>query len=142
MSYYIHSLTDKNKKVIRLKNHHNKLEYKYKVFIKRKLEVKDILTKRDFFKLKNVLNDINNILEIPYENIEKLYIDRNRLFDNHEVYEIIKNNIFAIEISSEKQDKVFGQAITTRTCLRFSRGIFARAALKNIPLCKGAVYSI
>ena len=86
MSYYIHSLTDKNKKVIRLKNHHNKLEYKYKVFIKRKLEVKDILTKRDFFKLKNVLNDINNILEIPYENIEKLYIDRNRLFDNHEVY--------------------------------------------------------
>lgn len=99
LSYYIHSLTDKNKKVIRLKNHHNKLEYKYKVFIKRKLEVKDILTKRDFFKLKNVLNDINNILEIPYENIEKLYIDRNRLFDNHEVYEIIKNNIFAGRIS-------------------------------------------
>ena len=54
----------------------------------------------------------------------------------------IKNNIFAIEISSEKQDKVFGQAVIIRTCLRFSRGIFVCAALKNIPLRKGAVYSI
>lgn len=63
------------------------------------LELKDILLKRDFNNLKGSLDTINIILESSYKNVDELYENRSELYENEDVYNILKNNVFAGRVS-------------------------------------------
>lgn len=63
------------------------------------LELKDILLKRDFKNLKGSLDTINIILESNYKNVDELYENKDELYGNEDVYNILKNSVFAGRIS-------------------------------------------
>lgn len=59
------------------------------------LGIENILLHRDIIKIKGYINNINNILSSNYITTEDLYDNIDELINNEEVYQIIKENIFA-----------------------------------------------
>lgn len=84
---------------MKIKNSIDVTNYRYKVSIKSNLQIRDILIKRDFLKLKGHLEEISKLVKKDYNNIEELYKDRDILLKNKQVYEILKNNVFAGRVS-------------------------------------------
>lgn len=65
------------------------------------LEIKDILLKKDFDKLKNQLVTLGVIMEREYENILEVYNDKENIYSNPDAYDIVKEHIFAGKTSAK-----------------------------------------